>query len=257
MINKKYLKLLRSNKKFERDNFIYKLIGKRIIDSIDLIKIDAENILEIGINDNSILDYIKDRFDNSRIYRADLCPSKIDNNKFNFLEIDVDILNLKENSFDIIYSNFFFHITNSIGKKLKSVEQSLKPGGFFICAIPDIENIFQLLNSMYKTDILLYNGAYQRVNPTIEVNKILTILQKLNFDNPSIYLDTIAIEYTNFNKLLLDVKKMNMSYCYSDKKNTFENKKYFEKLDEVYKENFFDKSYNLDIKINIISAWKK
>ena len=46
MINKKYLaKLLRSQHRFDENNFIYKIISHRIIDSIDLLKLNIENVL--------------------------------------------------------------------------------------------------------------------------------------------------------------------------------------------------------------------
>ena len=49
MINKKYLKLQRSYKRFNENNFIYNLIAERIADSIDLLKINISKALEIGI----------------------------------------------------------------------------------------------------------------------------------------------------------------------------------------------------------------
>ncbi len=128
---------------------------------------------------------------------------------------------------------------------------------FFITAIPNKESMFQLLNSMYEADIFFYNGAFQRFNPTIEIDNILPIMKNLDFDSPSIHTDTITIDYKFFDKLLKDVKTMNLSYSYFDKKEKFENKNYFKKLEEIYKKNFSNINFILEIKINIISAWKK
>ena len=50
---------------------------------------------------------------------------------------------------------------------------------------------------------------------------------------------------------------MNLSYCLYDKKQTFENKNYIINLNKIYKEKYFNGNYNLDIKLNLISAWKK
>ena len=88
MINKKYLKLLRSNKRFKQNSFIYKLIAKRITDSLDLLKLDIFNALEIGINENDIFKYLNENFKNVNIERTDVCSSKsniynnINNTKF-------------------------------------------------------------------------------------------------------------------------------------------------------------------------------
>ena len=61
MINKNYIKLLRSKQSFNKNIFIYDIIAKRIIDSIDLVKKNYDNVLEIGMNENSILDYIENK----------------------------------------------------------------------------------------------------------------------------------------------------------------------------------------------------
>ena len=50
---------------------------------------------------------------------------------------------------------------------------------------------------------------------------------------------------------------MSLSYCYTDKKKKFENKNYFKTLERNYRKDFFNGNYILNIKLNIISAWKK
>ena len=52
MINKNYIKLLRKKNENNSNFFIYEIISKRIIDSLDLIKVGFSNICEIGINEN-------------------------------------------------------------------------------------------------------------------------------------------------------------------------------------------------------------
>ena len=62
MINKKYLKLLRTKDRKYGENFIYNEISKNIIDSLDILKVPFNNILELGINDKLIINYLKERF---------------------------------------------------------------------------------------------------------------------------------------------------------------------------------------------------
>ncbi len=256
MINNKYLKLLRSQHRFEENNFIYKIIAKRIIDSIDLIKIKLNNVLEIGINEDQTYNYILNKFLKSKIDRADLCESKSKKN-YNFIELDIDNFRLNDDYYDLIYSNCFLNLTNNFEKNLNIIYRSLKSNGFFIAAIPSKFNMFQLLNTMYETDIHFYKGAYQRFNPTIEIDNILPSLQKSNFDIPSIYSDSISIGYSSFQKLLEDIKKMNISYSCIDKKNNFENKNYFKVLENFYKKKYFNEDFELEINVNILSGWKK
>jgi len=76
MINKKYLQLIRSYNKFDKNNFIFNKIAERITDSLDLLNIETKKALEIGINDNLTFDYLKSRFNKSKIDRADISLSK-------------------------------------------------------------------------------------------------------------------------------------------------------------------------------------
>ena len=257
MINKKYLKLQRSYKRFNENNFIYNLIAERIADSIDLLKINISKALEIGINDNLILKFIENKYNEIKVDRSDICSTKsIIKDSSNFLKIDLDKISFKEKNYDLIYSNYFLHVIEDFDKTLYELNKSLKSGGFFIAAIPHKEDIIEVAKSMYKTDLYFYNGVYQRINPTIEINDILKLFKKTNFESPSIYTDTITINYSKFKKLLFEVKNMHLTYFYYDKRKNFENKRYFRKLEEYYAKNNFDEEYQLKIKVNIISGWK-
>ena len=50
---------------------------------------------------------------------------------------------------------------------------------------------------------------------------------------------------------------MGLSYCHKDKKQKFEKKSYFETVEYFYRKNYFKEKFLLDIKINIVTAWKK
>ncbi len=257
MINKKYLKLLRSKRNKYFENFIYDQISKRIVDSLDILNMDFEKVLELGINDNKIHNYLYTKFPNSTFTRLDLSISNIHNSNNTYLiEDDLENIKLKKNYYNLVFSNFYCHLFNSFDIILTNIKNSLNNDGFFIASIPDSDNIYELVNSMYRTDALIYNGTYQRINPTHKINYILDSLKKLNFNNPSINSDIISIEYSKFYNLLKEVKHMNLSYCYNDKRNFFEKKNYFRVLEEEYKKNYFNKNFELTIKFNIISAWK-
>ena len=102
----------------------------------------------------------------------------------------------------ILSTVIFLHICDNIEENLQSIFDSLKSNGLFIFVIPGSENIYQLINSMYKVDQILYSGSYSRHNPTVSVNEIFKLLKKLRFDAPTINADKIRIEYSNFDKLL-------------------------------------------------------
>jgi hypothetical protein len=100
----------------------------------------------------------------------------------------------------------------------------------------------------------LYGGTYNRFNRTPELHTIIDVLKKNNFKIPLVDYETIDLKYKQFNKLLNDVRSMNLSYYQKDKKNTFEKKSYFSKLEGNFeKEN---DHFNLKSNFYIISGWK-
>ena len=258
MKNKKYLKLLRSKDRKYGENFIYNKISENIIDSLDILKAPFDNILQLGINDNLVTNYLKEKFPSCSITSADIDLSNfIKKTDQKLIEIDLDNLAIKDKKFDLIFSNFFCQLTSNFEKLIKSIFNSLNSNGFFIATLPSTENIYQLVNSMYETDNFLYGGMYQRINQSLDINDIFKILKFYNFDAPLINTNNFTIEYSEFKKLLEDVRFLNLSYAGTDKRSYFENKKYFVHLEKQFKKNYYKQNFSLDIKYNTICAWKK
>ena len=258
MINKKYLKLLRSKDRKYGENFIYNEISKNIIDSLDILKVPFDNILQLGINDNLVTDYLKEKFPSCSITSADIDLSTVSRGvDQKFIEIDLDDFQIEDNKFNLIYSNFFCQLTSNFEKLIKNIFLSLSSNGFFIATVPSPENIYQLVNSMYETDNILYGGMYQRVNPILDTNNIFKFLKLYNFDAPIINTNNFTIKYSVFKKLLDDVRILNLPYAGNDKRKNFENKNYFVYLEKQFKKKYFKDNFNLDINYYTICAWKK
>ena len=258
MKNTNYIKSIRSKKRKKANNFIFEKISKIILDSVDLIKDDFNNILEIGINEDYTFENLYSRFNKAKFLRSDISNSRFNGDKrYSFFCMDIDKWEINHNSYDLIYSNCYSHITNDFFKTLKNIKESLKVNGFLIIAIPDKKNLYQIYNSMIKADLENYNGMFQRFNPAFEIEEILTYLKKLSFDSPSINTDRFTIEYKEFSNLLNDLSSMNLSYLQNDKRTKFEKKEYFKSVQKFYKNDYYNKGYYpLEFNINIISAWK-
>ena len=167
----------------------------------------------------------------------------------------MDLLKIKSNKYDLILSNLFLNLSNNLETVINKINKSLIPNGLFIATLPAPQNFIELKKAMIETDIQLYKGAYNRFNQTHELKQIIEILKKNNFKTPVVYLDNIQLEYKNFEKLLNDIHFMKLSYYHQDKKNTFEKKNYFKKMQENYYKNKNNK-YKLSSIFFVISGWK-
>ena len=259
MINKKYLKNLRCKEINNKNDFIFDLYGERIIDSLDIISLDFKKILILGDHGNKIYKYIKKRFKDSLVTIYEF--KKINSNKLHFKNIkkiynDLDLWIEKSTKYDLILSNFYLNLSNDLENVLKKILISLVPNGFFLATLPSPENFYLLKSAMIETDMQLYGGAYNRFNQTTDLQNIIEILKKNNFKIPLVDSEKVILEYKQFDKLLHDVRSMNLSYYYKDKKNTFEKKIYFEKLEENFNKNL-NESFELTSNFYTISGWKE
>ena len=256
MINKKYLKNLRCKEINNKNDFIFDLYNERIQDSLDVINIKFKKILILGDQGSEIYKYIHKRFKEAQVTVYDIKTkfSKSDLDIIKKSNIDIDFWLPQEKEFDLIISNFYLNICEDLKKILSKIMKSLLPNGFFLATLPSPENFSLLRSAMMKTDIQLYGGTYNRFNRILELHTIIDLLKKNNFKIPLVDYETIDLTYKQFNKLLNDVRSMNLSYYQKDKKNTFEKKSYFAKL----KDNFEKESDHFNLKSNfyIISGWK-
>lgn len=256
MINKKYLKNLRCKEINDKNDFILDLYNERIIDSLDVINIKFKKILILGDQGSKIYKYIHKRFKEAEVKVYDIKTkfSKSDLDNLKKSNIDIDFWVPQEKEFDLIISNFYLNICEDLKKILSKIMKSLLPNGFFLATLPSPENFSLLRSVMMTTDIELYGGTYNRFNRAPELHTIIDLLKKNNFKIPLVDYETIDLTYKQFNKLLNDVRSMNLSYYQKDKKNTFEKKSYFSKLEGNFeKEN---DHFNLKSNFYIISGWK-
>ena len=256
MINKKYLKNLRCKEINNKNDFIFDLYNERIIDSLDVININFKKILILGDQGSEIYKYIHKRFKEAEVKVYDIKTkfSKSDLDIIIKSNIDIDFWSPQEKEFDLIISNFYLNICEDLKEILSKIMKSLLPNGFFLATLPSPENFSLLRSAMMKTDMQLYGGTYNRFNRAPELHTIIDLLKKNNFKIPLVDYETIDLTYKKFNKLLNDVRSMNLSYYQKDKKNTFEKKLYFSKLEDNFeKEN---DHFNLKSNFYIISGWK-
>ena len=253
MINKKYLKNLRCKEINKKNDFIFNYYSETIKDSLEIIRLNFNNILILGDQGELIYEFVNKKYKNSSIKVYDFKSTILNNAKINIS--DMDFLDIEKNKYDLIISNTLLSLSDNLQNILEKIIDSLTPNGFFLASIPSPDNFYSLRSAMLKTDIEVYGGAYNRFNKLIELQQIIEFLKKSNYKNPSVNLEKIKLEYQTFDQLLFDVRSMNLSYYHNDRKKSFEKKNYFKKLEKNFIKN---KNNNFDLMCNfyLISGWK-
>ena len=100
MINKKYLKNLRSKEINSKNDFIFDLYNDRIIDSLEIINLNFKEILILGDHGIKLREFINQKYINSSVTIYDL--------KKNDFDLDEWEYGNNEKKYDLIISNFFY-----------------------------------------------------------------------------------------------------------------------------------------------------
>ena len=192
MINKKYLKNLRCKEINNKNDFIFDCYSESIMDSLEIIRLDFQNILILGDESGLIYEFVSKKYKKSYIKVYDFKNTNFKKIKESIY--DIDLLEILENKYDLILSNIILSLSNDFENLLQKIIKSLLPNGFFIATIPSPDNFFSLKSAMIQTDIEVYGGAYNRFNKSIELQQMITILKKNNFRNSSVNLEKIKLE---------------------------------------------------------------
>ena len=245
MINKKYLKNLRSKETNKKNDFIFDLYNERIIDSLDIINVNFEKILILGNHGAKITKFIKKKYKYNSLTIYDLSLNSF----------DLDYWETEKDKYDLIISNFYLFLSENLENLFKKIINSLASNGFFIATMPAQENFNSLKEAMIKTDIDLYGGAYNRFNQFLNLEDIIKLLKNNNFKIPLVNLENIELEYKKLDNLLSDLRSMKLSYFNEDKKQKFESRHYFVKLEKNFKKNN-QNNYIISTNFYILSGWK-
>ena len=260
LINKKFHILQRNKILKDPDKFIYSEIANRLTNSLEGINLKLESCLEIGFTSNNIHKYIKNRFNNIHYLAADisklildkLCSSK---DKICF---DHDHWHKDLGKYDIIISNLYLYLTNDLELLIKNIYNSLNNNGFFVASLPSVNCFYELKKCMIEADLDIYNGAYKRFIDVFSIDIISKYLKANNFKMPVLEIDTIQLKYKNFNNLLNDIRYLGGSNLSIDRKQIFENKNYFKKVEQIYWKNYSNgDEIILQLEIIFLSSWKQ
>ena len=245
MINKKYLKNLRSKETNKKNDFIFDLYNERIIDSLDLLTLNFKKILILGNHGSKITEFIHSKYKNNSLTLFDLSLDSF----------DLDYWETEKEKYDLIISNFYLFLSDNLENLFKKIINSLTANGFFIATMPAQGNFNSLKEAMIKTDVDLYGGAYNRFNHFFNLEDIIKLLKINNFKIPLVNLETIDLEYKKLKNLLTDLSSMKLSYYNQDKKQKFESKNYFLKLEKNFKKNI-QGHFIISTNFYVISGWK-
>jgi len=232
--------------KFADHNFLHEWVDKQILNRLDVIKKEYETALYIGHSSNELAS--EDKIKNL----IHLSP-----NSNGHIVGDDEFLPIKNNSLDLIISNLCLHHANDLLGSLIQSQYSLKSDGLFVGALLGGESLYELRQVLQQTEMELFGGISPRIAPFADIKALGGLMQRTQYALPVVDSEKVIVEYSDFTKMLHDLRYMGESNFLIERQNKYLGKKFWQRAEEIYKEQFSeDHKFITTYEIIFVLGWK-
>jgi len=193
---------------YDKHSEVIHLIGERLIEKLDFIKLSPECVLDLGSGTGQFLKPLKKRFPKAKIIGVDIALSMLKQNRkkqgwFNKFPLCVaNNINLpfKDNSVDFIFANMLLPYCLDLSKTFKEMTRVLKPEGLLLFSSCGPDTLKELKLAWQAVD------TYEHVNRFVDMHDIADVLLGENFSDPVVDMEMLTVNYTSIKQLLKDLK---------------------------------------------------
>lgn len=159
------------------DNIIYNHISEDISNRLSEINRLFESVLIITKNRNI------EAFDLSKKSKGKpliISPLNLNITDSKIVD-DEEVINLRDNSFDLIISDLLIHTSNNFQGSLDRIKSLLKPDGLMIATLFGTDTLTELKYSLIEAEEKITGNTYPRVNPFIDIKSAGDLLYNSGF----------------------------------------------------------------------------
>ena len=229
-------------KAYDQHAFIQKEIGKRLLERLTLMKATPEIILDIGAGTGFLTRQCQQKFPKSHIFGLDFAKGMIQyanskqpwqpwKNKPVYIGGDAECLPFKNNSVDLIFSNFTFQWCENITQVFNECKRVLKPNGMLFFSTLGPSTLIELRQSWQRAD-----SISSHVNEFTDMHDIGDALLSSNFLAPIMDMEILTVQYQNVQQILKDLKATGAHNMNEGRHKGFMPKSHFKKMLEAYEE---------------------
>lgn len=154
------------------------------------------------------------------------------------LVADDDVLDLAEQSFDLVIHGMCLHWANDPVGQLIQCRRALRPDGLFIAVLLGGETLSELRASLAEAEIKVRGGLSPRVLPMPEIRDVGGLLQRAAFALPVADSAVIKTEYANLFSLMADLRAMGETNALTERSTHFTPRAVFVEAAQIYAETF-------------------
>jgi len=196
---------------YDGSSFVQQEIGQRLLERVSLIKKKPPVILDIGSGTGFLTRQLQQHFPKSTVIGLDLAqgmshfaksnqPRRFFKNNPLYLSADTEVLPFKNQSIDLIFSNFTLQWCFNLSHVCAEFKRVLKPEGILFFSTLGPQTLYELRESFASVDNVTH------VNQFADMHDIGDLLLNTLFKDPVIDMEMITVTYKEVKDLLHDLK---------------------------------------------------
>lgn len=204
----------RATAHYDRAAILQREIGDRMLERLDLIRINPEKILDIGSGTGKFTTALAKRYKKSQVIAIDIAPAMLNyarrhtpllnkwRNRQQFICGDAEFLPVADDSADMIFSNLVLQWCNDLDQVFSEFRRVLKPGGLLMFSTFGPDTLVELRNSWHGID------HHTHVNAFIDMHDIGDAIMRAQFSDPVMDMDNFTLTYRDVKSLMHDLKRI-------------------------------------------------
>ena len=185
-------------------------IGARLIERLDLIRMQPTRILDLGAGTGVFADALLRRYRKADVIALDIAHSMLRRvqarggwfRKASCVCADGESLPFADNSFDFIYSNLMLQWCTDLEQAFKELRRVLAPGGLLLFTTFGPDTLSELRTSWEAVDGFTHTNAF------IDMHDVGDALVRTQWAEPVMDTERVTVTYQDVRTLMQDLKQI-------------------------------------------------
>lgn len=195
---------------------LYQEIGRRMLERMELIRIQPLTIVDLGCGTGVLLPLLKKCYPQAQVLGLDIASNMLSQaakhsrwfRKPQLVCADAAVLPFAAESVDFVFSNMMLPWSIDIEKNLQEIYRVLKPGGLLMFTTFGPDTLKELR--------ACWADSYTHVHPFIDMHDIGDILLHAHLADPVMDIEYFTLTYSAVQKLLHELKATGASNASSN-----------------------------------------
>lgn len=224
----------RAAKTYDAAAFLQKEVGQRLLERLDMIRLQPERILDLGSGTGLFTQALEKRYPKAAVLAVDIAENMLrtaqekKTTQQYFICADAFHIPFADHSVDLIFSNLVFHWCENKKSLFAELKRILKPGGLLLFSMCGVDTLRELREIWSNIDDRTH------INTFLDLHDVGDFLSQHQFTDAVMDRETIMLSYQDIYSLLRGLKSCGSFNLSEHHRNALTGKSHWKKLVSAY-----------------------